>query len=299
MKVFPVVAVLLVANLDNTAGNSAWDYGAQGPSTWRNNYPTCGNKSQSPIDIVDSAVTSQTKSVPFVTSSLSAPTSMIIHNNGHSLQVDMTGGYTIKNAAFLPNSYKAVQYHFHWGNTTGSEHKLKGQQFFGEMHIVHYNTKYPNISQALNQPKGLAVLAFFIKDTASTNNVNFAKITDQIKNGFASNANKNIPAFAPSLLLPKLSVYYRYDGSLTTPPCSETVIWTVFKEPIEISAAQATILKTNVYKTGTTPVIDNFRPTQPLNGRKILKYTISGAAGYKAQGFLATFFLTALVCILN
>ena len=55
--------------------------------------------------------------------------------------------------------------HMHWGTQSsgGSEHTFNYQQTFGEMHFVHYNTKYPNISAAVQQPDGLAVLGVMLQ----------------------------------------------------------------------------------------------------------------------------------------
>lgn len=85
-----------------------------------------------------------------------------------SVQVNLDNGYTITDAKLLPFSAKAAQYHFHWGTATadsytgGSEHTVDETRHFGEMHVVHYNTKYPNISAAIDQSDGLAVFGWFI-----------------------------------------------------------------------------------------------------------------------------------------
>ena len=63
-------------------------------------------------------------------------------------------------------------------------------------------------------------------------------------------------------LLPKTRAIYRYDGSLTTPPCSEQVSWFVMTAPIELSAEQIS--------TVSTALPDNSRPVQPPNGRQLV-----------------------------
>lgn len=53
----------------------------------------------------------------------------------------------------------------------------------------------------------------------------------------------SIPGFSIEELLPKRpEEYYRYRGSLTTPPCYPTVLWTVFRNPVEISQQQVTVV---------------------------------------------------------
>ena len=60
---------------------------------------------------------------------------------------------------------QAGQFHIHWAaaNKEGSEHTLNNKQYFGELHIVHYNTKYGSIGEAASKDDGLAVLGFFIE----------------------------------------------------------------------------------------------------------------------------------------
>ena len=64
------------------------------------------------------------------------------------------------------------------------------------------------------------------------------------------------------------SHFYRYDGSLTTPGCYESVTWTVFHQPLAISEGQMSFFRSLKFKDGN-PMVNNFRPVQPLNGRKI------------------------------
>uniref|UniRef100_A0A665TUP1 Carbonic anhydrase XIV n=1 Tax=Echeneis naucrates TaxID=173247 RepID=A0A665TUP1_ECHNA len=108
---------------------------------------------------------------------------------------------------------------------------------------------YPNMSAAMTQRDGLAVLGILIK--------------------------VSIPAFDIQSLLPKdLGRYYRYNGSLTTPPCHQSVIWTVFHERIQISKAQVRYRHSSqIHYKADDPdrmlLQDNYRATQPLNHRII------------------------------
>ncbi|TSM52284.1 Carbonic anhydrase 12 [Bagarius yarrelli] len=140
----------------------------------------------------------------------------------------------------LPQRYSAAQLHFHWGSTntpTGSEHTINGKQFAAEMHVVHFNSaKYPNISTALDKSDGLAVLG---------------------------------------VLLTRLDEYYRYDGSLTTPPCYPSVLWTVFRTAVSISLRQYKALATalfssNAQEVAPSPMLGNYRKTQLMDNRVVL-----------------------------
>lgn len=75
------------------------------------------------------------------------------------------GAYEIDEDWLVPYKAKIAQYHLHWGNTSlsgGSEHTIDGKRYFGELHAVHYNTKYANFAQAADKPDGLAVFGWFI-----------------------------------------------------------------------------------------------------------------------------------------
>merc|ERR1739838_1113213 len=91
-----------------------------------------------------------------------------------------------KGAGGLPNDYTALQFHFHWAKKNqdrGSEHKVNGERYWGEMHIVHYNRKYGTPAQAMKKPNGLAVLGFFIKNDLQWDNYGFPRITDWVREG--------------------------------------------------------------------------------------------------------------------
>lgn len=308
-------------------GATSWSY--NNTSAWGNDFPICNGQRQSPIDIVtNSAVFDD--NLPVVDRNIfyQPPTTMSVSNNGHSITVGFdAGAYTINDLKLLPFPAKAAQYHMHWGTanstsfTPGSEHTVDGKQYFGELHVVHYNTKYPNIGAAINQSDGLAVFGWFIDVTYPQINLDIQNLLD-LANASASveGSDGNIAKrFSVETLIPaNLNEYYRYDGSLTTPGCFESVVWTVFKQPIEITQAQAHQLASSFYETNTTAgplIVNNFRPTLPLNGRRITKprplvqqsstattpapvTTTSGAPASKpliSVGFLALIFILLLI----
>uniref|UniRef100_H2Z003 Carbonic anhydrase n=1 Tax=Ciona savignyi TaxID=51511 RepID=H2Z003_CIOSA len=252
------------------------NYTLPGPSNWSAAFPICNLTRQSPINVIKSNVQTASNPVKFQKSVLTTPSSMTLINNGHSRMYDVIVLYFKDHRKHLKESFpQAMQFHFHWGSSFGSEHTVDSTRYFGEMHIVHYDTAHADINAAINKPQGLAVIAFFIK----VNNAAFQKILQPISAGMNKNAQKTLTPFPISDLLPKITGYYRYSGSLTTPPCYESVVWTIFKDPIQISAAQvnvfATILKTKVYEnTAPTPVINNYRPVQGLNGRTVREYKL-------------------------
>ncbi|GAA6073982.1 carbonic anhydrase 14 isoform X1 [Tachysurus ichikawai] len=91
-----------------------------------------------------------------------------------------------------------------------------------------------------------------------------------------------IPAFDVGSLLPRdRSRYFRYSGSLTTPPCHQSVLWTIFVEKTKISHSQLLKLETMLYisspgSANPKPLQDNYRTTHPLNNRTVLSSFIPG-----------------------
>uniref|UniRef100_A0A8B9LMM8 carbonic anhydrase n=1 Tax=Astyanax mexicanus TaxID=7994 RepID=A0A8B9LMM8_ASTMX len=124
------------------------------------------------------------------------------------------------------------------------------------LHLVHWNTKYPNFGEAVSKPDGLAVVGVFLEGKQTT---------------FSN--------FDPKTLLPATLQYWTYEGSLTTPPLHESVTWIVLRDPISVSPAQMEKFRSLLFSAEKeTPhcMVDNYRPPQPLKGRKVrcsFKYT--------------------------
>ncbi len=217
-----------------------WSYqGLNGPESWgtlSSEYSTCATGTQqSPIDI-NSVRMAQLGSIdvnwkPFV------PT---VVNNGHTIQVNTDG---IGSMVLEGKNYTLLQFHFHHN----SEHTINGRHYPLEAHFVHKA-----------EDGSLGVLGVFFKE-GSTNPA-LQKIWDiaPLEAGEMSGKKK----FKPTALLPRNRSYFRYEGSLTTPPCSEIVDWVVFGQPMEASKAQIEAFA-GLYA-------DNYRPVQNTNRRYIL-----------------------------
>lgn len=217
-----------------------WSYeGESGPEHWgaiSGDYAACSQgKTQSPIDI------STTKDEPLADISFAyKPSKTNIINNGHTIQVNYDEGSSITlNGA----QYNLAQFHFH----DPSEHTVGGKPFAMEIHLVHKNAKGE-----------LAVVGVLIKEG--------------MENAALAETWKSLPKKADEKMtlkaginaediLPKDRAYYRYSGSLTTPPCSEGVNWLVLKTPVEMSKAQIEAFKEIIHA--------NARPVQPLGDRTI------------------------------
>jgi carbonic anhydrase len=217
-----------------------WGYqGETNPQAWgkiTRDFATCDlGTAQSPIDL-HGAVTARSSQITF--NYRSSPLNVV--NNGHSIQVNYAPGSTVN---IDGEEYALLQFHFH----TPSEHQIAGKAATMEAHLVHRNAAGK-----------LAVVGVMMN--AGTENRSIARVWQAIPPVGETKTLDNIAIDATNLL-PANKSYYSYAGSLTTPPCSEGVKWTVMTEPITISPAQIRAFA-KLY-----PI--DARPLQPTNDRKI------------------------------
>ncbi|XP_071944106.1 carbonic anhydrase 1-like [Antedon mediterranea] len=287
-----------------------WGYhGNTGPEHWSRMYPNsdCSGKSQSPIEFSSRSTTYKSFDPLFITNLVPVHhVEMYLNNDGHSLMVKMNGSEEISGAG-LGNTYLAEQFHFHWGNndSVGSEHLIDGRQYPAELHIVHYDVdRFNSIAEAVSQPRGLAVLGFFFEiDGDKTNNA-FQYLVDLIKDvPYKGNSIRFPRPFDVKTLFPKsLSQYFRYDGSLTTPDCHESVVWTVFNEPIKISKKQVEAFRnvnTAIHGFRTVRLVDNHRPIQPINNRIVYRSFETSDASYACVNKVYLMLAVLMVCLSN
>ncbi|XP_051836861.1 carbonic anhydrase 12 isoform X2 [Antechinus flavipes] len=256
---------------------SKWTYvGDNGEKAWPKSFPSCGGMFQSPIDFHSDILHYDSTLSPLVLEgyNVSSNEEFSLTNNGHSVKLELPANMYIKG---LGPNYRATELHLHWGNQNnphGSEHTVEGKHFAAELHIVHYNSdKYRDISTAKDKSEGLAVLAVLIE--IGSFNPSFDKIFSHLQDVKYKDQKVKIPSFnIQDLLPPNLDEYYRYQGSLTTPPCFPTVLWTVFRNPVQISQEQLLALETALYCThiddpSPLEMINNFRRVQKFDERLV------------------------------
>lgn len=217
-----------------------WSYeGDTGPQHWGSleaDYEACGlGKKQSPIDIAK-PTQADLKNVEFHYS----PSALNIVNNGHTVQVNYDpGSYIVLDGT----RYDVTQFHYH----APSEHEVDGKGFPAELHIVHADSQ-----------KNLAVVGLLLQSGAE--NEALAPFIDNLPPTQSEERDAGVQIDIKGLI-PADQTTYRYDGSLTTPPCSEGVEWVVMTTPVSLSADQLSALG-DVYDA-------NNRPVQALNGRTV------------------------------
>ncbi|XP_015265591.1 PREDICTED: carbonic anhydrase 14 isoform X1 [Gekko japonicus] len=285
---------------------SHWTYeGAHGQERWQETYPDCGWQAQSPINIQTESVQYEPSLPPVEPEGYRSPGTekLTLKNNGHTVQLSLPQTMRLHG---LPRVYSAVQLHFHWGSqrhTGGSEHQVDGRAFPAEVHIVHFNSeKYANLSEAKNQADGLAVLGIFL-EVGDSENPAYSHILDHLKDIRHAEQEISLSPFNIRDLLPAhLGHYFRYNGSLTTPPCYQSVLWTVFHLPAHISAAQLAKLQKSLHSTKEEEtlqlsLVDNFRRPQDLNHRPVLSSFPAAPSGYSAGKIVAIIFGVFLGCL--
>lgn len=219
-----------------------WTYdGETGPEHWVEieKQADCDGKQQSPINIIDVDAVEDTSLKPL---NIYYSKHVKIHdvtNNGHTIQYNFERGDYID----LSNEiYELKQIHFH----EASEHTINGVRYPVEMHMVHV---------AANNK--IAVLAVMVQEGKSSEPFIFLENYLPVQIGETKLINST---FDVNLNLPENNEYYTYSGSLTTPPCTESVSWYVFKSPITISLKQVKQLQALM-------PLNNYRNEQPINGR--------------------------------
>lgn len=242
LKAFAALALCPLCKPAFAAEGVHWSYeGAGGPAKWgdldaANKACSIGSQ-QSPIDI-DHPIKSQ-----LPTLKLNWPKSAdTVVNNGHTIQLNFGEGGSL---LLGDTRYKLVQVHFH----RPSEHTIAGKNFPMEAHFVHRADS-----------GALAVVGVLM--TEGKPNAAFSQMvkTMPTKEGPAVKADAG---FNPNTLLPQKLGYYRYTGSLTTPPCSEIVEWLVLADPIQVAAADVAAFA-KLYPM-------NARPVQKDNRRYVLR----------------------------
>jgi carbonic anhydrase len=228
---------------DVHGGEVHWSYdGETGPQAWgqlKPEFNVCAiGKRQSPINIEDSG-TLHGPAEPLMFNY--TPSNGVVVNNGHTIQVDLQGENTLRVRGMV---YKLVQFHFH----SPSEEQVNYRNAAMVAHLVHKS----NDGQ-------LAVVAVLLDPGAANALIN--KVWTYMPLDANDRVRLPVDIVDMNELLPKDQRYFQFMGSLTTPPCTEGVLWMVLKQPTQISKDQIRLFQ-QLYP-------NNARPVQPINGRPV------------------------------
>ncbi len=240
-KVAKLRAAKAAAGHQASAHGAHWSYGGEGgPEQWgqlKPEFSTCASGSrQSPIDI-RSGVKVDLEPIQFDY----RPSAFGVIDNGHTIQVNVGGGNAIE---VQGRRYDLVQFHFH----RPSEERINGRQFDMVAHLVH------------KDPEGrLAVVAVLLDRGGAAQ-----PLIQTVWNNLPLEKNSEVSVRADidmNHLLPADRRYFTYMGSLTTPPCSEGVLWLVLQQPVPLAQEQIGVFS-RLYPM-------NARPVQQASGRLI------------------------------
>jgi len=213
-----------------------WSYeGDMGPERWGKEFPTCAKgKSQSPLDIRGPFVKTRTV---ITTDYKEGPLKML--NNGHTIQVNVPTGSKLRIDSV---AYDLLQFHFH----RPSEEKIDGKPMAMVVHFVHKNAEGK-----------LAVVGVLLKEGNENPGIKTLWANMPMEEG--PEVTPEGVNFNPANLLPREFDFYSYEGSLTTPPCTEGVRFFILKTTVNVAKEQVAAF----------PFKRNARPVQELNGREI------------------------------
>lgn len=261
---FPVLAIALMLLVSSTsasdAGLTAGLFGyvdPNGPRKWGSLSPKfaeCSKgKHQAPVNIVKDQVVHNKSLKPLIRDY--TPVNATLVNNGFNIEIrfDEHVGVLVANG----KNFTLKRAHWH----TPSEHRIHGKQFPAELHLVHQAVD-GNFSVVSVLYKYGAPDTFLTKIKAN--------LDELAKEQCAGHEESHIPLGITDTkyMRRKTRKYYRYVGSLTTPPCTENILWNILGKERSISKEQVRALKAPL----TSSCKDNSRPIQPLNGRKIELY---------------------------
>lgn len=284
-----------------------WRYDNQ--DAWKDTWPACGGRRQSPINI-------RTGDVLFNDDSL-APLNLSYSVGPYTVekfQENSGEGFLVRpvfpisqhfRGGDLASEYLVDHFHAHWSQEStdiGSEHVISGIFYPFEAHIVHYRADFANIGEALASGEGDALAVVGIIFEMGEYNPAFdpwLPAASQVL--IASSATVQVEDVSLSALLPDVVNYFTYEGSLTTPGCEEIVQWFVLSERPSISQEQLGIFQSLMMRhpneTSTQVIGDTFRNVQDLNGRIIRANFNPNALEYLLPGSVFFFVVAALYII--
>jgi len=230
-----------------STSHAHWSYsGDESPQRWSKldpSYAVCETgAAQSPLDLPQSP----SRHEPAPARPQWDPVPLQLKNNGHTIQVDDAASSSL---VVDGTTYRLQQFHFH----SPSEHTIAGHSYAAEMHLVHKS----------DAGKLLVVAILF---GSGTENLTLAPVWSKMPEHGAPSVALPATTIDVSSLLPAAPRYLRYDGSLTTPPCTEGVTWLVVEPDASMQMSPEQIKTLHAHTEPSTS-----RPRQKLGSREVLE----------------------------